>query len=393
MAKNVIILGAGASYSTGAPLMNEFLDVAERLKDNKFFDEDTPKIEAIFDSFEELHNLFAKFKLDINNIENFLGLLEMAKLLGTLGNYSDKEIDEIYNNFIALIVKTIENTVLFNGPDKSIKVSGNYYGLLSEIGKILGYENTSIITFNYDIALDYSLYDYKIHVDYCLTDNLKPENKSQHSIKLLKLHGSVNWGKCNKCSTIIPYSFKDYFSSNNKFHEVDKNLLPKIIDPSRLYMKGQITSDHKYWKLPFWNKFEALHQHHSHQNNEFLFQPAIVPPTWNKGSYHEPMKKVWGVAAKELTEAENIYIFGYSLPETDSFFKYLIALGCIGKARIKKFWVFDIEDKGVVFNKYRNFIGSTVEERFRYFNGAFEKTADGFDNRLNHQGFGYWDEF
>ena len=53
----------------------------------------------------------------------------------------------------------------------------------------------------------------------------------------------------------------------------------------------------------------------------------IVPPTWNKTEYHSNLSHVWHEAAVELGSARNIYVFGYSLPETDSFFRYLFALG------------------------------------------------------------------
>ena len=84
----------------------------------------------------------------------------------------------------------------------------------------------------------------------------------------------------------------------------------------------------------------------------------IVPPTWSKGEYHSQLTKVWSRAAAELSDAENIFVSGYSLTETDSFFRYLFALGSVGSARIKRFWVFDT-DQG----------GGKVEQRFRTLRG------------------------
>jgi hypothetical protein len=38
---------------------------------------------------------------------------------------------------------------------------------------------------------------------------------------------------------------------------------------------------------------------------------------------------VWRTAAQHLSEAEHIFIIGYSLPETDQFFRYLYGLGTV----------------------------------------------------------------
>lgn len=84
--------------------------------------------------------------------------------------------------------------------------------------------------------------------------------------------------------------------------------------------------------------------------------PVIVPPTWNKTDYAPTLVGVWQEAARQLSDAENIFVSGYSLPETDSFFKYLFGLGAVGSSLIQRFWVFDPD--------------SAVEERFRKLLGA-----------------------
>jgi hypothetical protein len=97
--------------------------------------------------------------------------------------------------------------------------------------------------------------------------------------------------------------------------------------------------------------------------------PVLVPPTWNKSSYHGALSKVWSTAAEELSEARNIYVFGYSLPESDSFFRYLFALGTLGSSRIRRFWVFD-PDRAVE-QRFQSLIGSGIRSRFEYYNKKF----------------------
>jgi hypothetical protein len=97
--------------------------------------------------------------------------------------------------------------------------------------------------------------------------------------------------------------------------------------------------------------------------------PVIVPPTWNKSSYHGALSNVWSTAAQELSEARNIYVFGYSLPESDQFFRYLFALGTFGPSRIRRFWVFDPDAS--VEQRYLRFIGKGIRNRFQYYDRCF----------------------
>jgi len=50
--------------------------------------------------------------------------------------------------------------------------------------------------------------------------------------------------------------------------------------------------------------------------------PVIVPPTWNKTQNAPSIATVWREAANQLSDAENIFVSGYSLPQTDEFFKH-----------------------------------------------------------------------
>ena len=102
-------------------------------------------------------------------------------------------------------------------------------------------------------------------------------------------------------------------------------------------------------------------------------EPVLVPPTWNKTDYHRELGSVWSRAAKELSEADSIFVMGFSLPPTDSFFSYLYALGTVGKVPLKRFWVFNPDRAGEVENRFRNLLGPGAEQRFKYFTDTFEE--------------------
>lgn len=94
-----------------------------------------------------------------------------------------------------------------------------------------------------------------------------------------------------------------------------------------------------------------------------------VPPTWNKTDYHGELAHVWSRASEELASAENIFVLGYSLPESDSFFRYLYALGSESSNRIKRFWVFNPDSDGSVQARFRAMIGRGIEKRFQFIDG------------------------
>jgi hypothetical protein len=78
------------------------------------------------------------------------------------------------------------------------------------------------------------------------------------------------------------------------------------------------------------------------------------------------LEAVWRRACKELEQAENIFIIGYSLPETDSFFRYLFALGTQGRTQIKRLWVVDPDPNGVVRQRVEGFIGQAIRHRLEF---------------------------
>jgi len=104
--------------------------------------------------------------------------------------------------------------------------------------------------------------------------------------------------------------------------------------------------------------------------------PVIVPPTWHKEDYHRQISSVWATAAKELRDVENVFVIGYSLPNSDSFFRYLYGLGTVGKATLKRFHVFNPDESGEVEGRFRNILGTAALARFRYYRMDFRNAID-----------------
>ncbi len=99
--------------------------------------------------------------------------------------------------------------------------------------------------------------------------------------------------------------------------------------------------------------------------------PVIVPPTWNKTQHYHQISPVWRRAAQHLSEAEVIVVFGYSLPETDQFFRYLYAWGTVGDAILKCFLVVDPDPSGQVVSRFQSLLGPGAKNRFIHIKKKF----------------------
>ena len=344
MAQDVFILGAGASQQGGAPLMNNFLDTAFSLYwKNKVSPQNKEHFKKVIEAVGILQHVHSKAHLDHINLESVFATFEMAAALNKFGEYPPSKITALIESMRILIVETIEKTLGFPFIEKSLQPPRPYMEYAKLINhlcqEVVPNRKAAIITFNYDIAVDFALSLSGMPVSYAL------ENSPQ-GIPLLKLHGSMNWARCTGCKKIVPVNMDEFFSKIPiRFP------LPNMFIPIAASLKF---FECKACKIPL------------------PIEPVIVPPTWDKSQYREGLRSVWARAAKELTDAERIYVMGFSLPPTDSFFRQLYALGTAGPNPLNRFWVFDVDETGAVEGRFRNLLGSGALPRFNYFKHSFE---------------------
>lgn len=361
MAKNVFILGAGASKEAGTPLMAEFLDVARDLLASGEIEapRDKESFQKVFEAIRQFRTIHYKSYIDLDNIEAVFGAFEMARLLKGSVNYSAEEVETIIKGIRTLISKTIELTMKYPLNRSGISANPTYASfaeLVVKLGSESGKYASSVITFNYDLGLDVAFYCHGVRVDFAL-----PQDDDRGTFKIMKLHGSLNWGKCSHkdCGLIVPWHLDCFFKKCH--YDVWGDETKQVI----LDVASKL-SEHKHAKC----------------NCNLNPEPVIVPPTWNKTEYHGALGEVWAQAGKELSEAENIIVIGYSHPVSDSFFKYLFALGSVGDANIKRFWVFDPAEGNEVESRFRELIGTGIDKRFRMFKKPFSEAIGIIDKEL-----------
>lgn len=175
------------------------------------------------------------------------------------------------------------------------------------------YDPFSVISLNWDVLLDKEIYralermdhhqdsDYAPIgvVDYCCYISSVERNERRiraglwalgargYNVKLLKLHGSMNWLQCSNCQRL--------------FVSFDRKItIPNYIDTE------ECRHCRKY-------KISAT------------LQGSLIMPTFLKDLSNFQIKLIWQNAAVELMEADRVVFIGYSLPESDFEFRQLLS--------------------------------------------------------------------
>jgi len=304
--------------------MQTFVEQAKLLRDNAQLGlprEDCKVFERVFKRLGELRVAQAKMEIDIENIEHLFSLLDMDIEFGGKGEGT------LRRDLIFLILRTLEKTIRTenlakgarglpmqqNGSNKEKYHKGvlaNYLELFSafasrrwisgpfgipEVGKC----QDAIITMNYDCLVDDCLARMGVRPAYGLQDaQLPPELRGcAYEIAMLKLHGSANWFRCN--------------SEQCKHRTVVEGGTPA-------------------------KRLEYFYGQHCSACGRAEIEPVIVPPTWAKGGQSDVLRPVWAEALRALREAGRVFVIGYSMPSTDEFFRYMLALALAANEGLDK---------------------------------------------------------
>lgn len=220
----------------------------------------------------------------------------------------------------SLLYELIGNTLayLLEQSDKEyINTFANFLVESSATRKEKKYDRNdpvSVITTNWDILLDNSIYNniqekklsrqYDAVVDYCCyissydksDETVKPGlevlGRGGFNVKLLKLHGSLNWLQCPRCHRLyVKFNQK---IAMNPYNNIDK--------PSCRHCN---------------NNFNKHTSHNLISN--------LIMPTFLKDLSNPQYKIVWQNAGIELSEAKRIVFIGYSLPQADFEMRQLLS--------------------------------------------------------------------
>lgn len=275
MRTKVYILGAGASYPDGVPVMSEFIRQG---------------IIQLGESaiIKELRNFVKrKFELDILN-DQTLREFEDKRGIEEVLSEAVKEGGKVENLIKKFIFETIEEASIrpsFSVPGRcgSEHFETVYHQFVSRrIKEDMKGNNVVLISFNYDQLLQRALLHHCLSnkFSYCMPLFEKENNRinfrgymSEYEgrIKVLNLHGALNWVFCRGCRDIKLYWHKKY-----------KNVYD---DPCK-------------------------------ECGKKCLSPLLIPPVKNK-KYGDIIQPLWVEAKACLEKAAEIIVIGYSFPEID----------------------------------------------------------------------------
>jgi NAD-dependent SIR2 family protein deacetylase len=292
--RTAIFFGAGASRAEGAPLQGDLFRV-------HFLQKRKERCQLGRASDAEIATFFHEFfGIDVHNddlgavrfptFEEVLGILEIAtsqqESFRGWGNSNlvngSQRIQSLRELLVLLIAEVLHNT-LGNDPSKHHK------RLLKTLGPTL--PNVTFLSFNYDILLDNALVDLypKWDLDYGFdfsnyadTRGWRPP-RSDHALKLFKLHGSLNWLYCPTCRSV-------------ELTPKEKGVCRLIWDP------GSCVCD----------------------TCDTQAVPIVIPPTYFKTLANLQLRRIWDAAERDLMECERIVFCGYSFPDADVHVRYLL---------------------------------------------------------------------
>jgi len=336
--------------------MTDFLDVANDLLRTKQVEDKRLHFDRVFNAIGELQSVHSKAQLDLNNIESVFNALELGRIIQRVPGIDTAEIPKVIASLRELIVKTLETTIVFPTAASYIGVPRPYEafaGLIKHLrSQASPVQTVSVVTFNYDIAADMALYRAGFGPDYVI----ESDPRSRDQVRLLKLHGSLNWATEKVSRKIRPLHLSDY--------------LQRYTIPGFTGQFGEAKVPIGAQLAEYFLKYGSL--------VEVEPEPVIVPPSWNKADYHQTLSNVWAAAADDLSKAEYIFVIGYSLPETDSLFRHLYALGSVGKSGLRKIIVYNPEKliDGGVDARFRALLGPGAIARYDYQQMTFEAAIE-----------------
>ncbi len=307
MIPTVFFLGAGASAADGAPVMSKYIEAIERcfshrtewhpikaalqeynrsishpgkypaLNDFLTYLDDHVVARKRIDGYDPLTIRFKLLRLMFGRLTE----QERPRPRFTWGQHAD----------VAPMPAFDEND---NGGSVSVQperartpANHRLARLVADLGA------RAVISTNYDLIFDQALEDTGVRPDYSTGYSRTCEYRRQ--IRLLKIHGSVNWLVCSKCGSIGVWG--DSYPTQALWAE-----------------------ERVYQLCPQCRCAEWL--------------DTLVTPTRRRSQEHLALNPIWDTARTELRGAELIMFIGYSLPPEDEDVLRLLREGIDETARV-----------------------------------------------------------
>jgi len=362
--KTVYVLGAGASYHTGAPLLKDFLVTGRLLLDSGVQLRFKESFERIFELIDSLRASSYYVEFDLDNLEHVFSLIEMGKQLNWEG--SEQRFSDLRFVILETLDKMCKLRWLNSGDFLPDEDYGNFSGLILSLNQARmshlrqgkeTFDPDSIITFNYDVMFDFALLTKSAVPDYCLSSDaerskffIEVDGFEKRKLKVHKLHGSTNWGICAEIQ-----------------RKETKNELHRNIQTIPLNFSGTVRPQFTHGQKYEFNIVTEIMQKITcpYCQTKSSLEPFIIPPTWSKRIENPQLAMVWASAVEEIKKAFQIIVIGYSMPQTDTFFQYLLTLGLVSNSELNRIVVVNVDRKDNFKERYKRIFSRSLNDRGR----------------------------
>ncbi len=268
--KKVYVIGAGFSAGLGYPLANNLLiEVWDRMSR-----QDRTALHKVirfhYPNFNPKHKTtFPYIEALLTKMRVNLDMFDMSRPAD--GNFTKKKLLNLEGRLLYAI--SIWFHELYKGASDANWLQ-NFVGRLNR-------ENAIVISFNWDLVLDYELFSDGL-------DEYSYGFKARKSaVKLLKPHGSLNW------------------YAESEVASVNASLRTTIYPGVEVFMSPRKIGSRK--------------------GNQY--KPMIVAPSYIKDFTKPVYEKTWQACTNALSRASEVTFIGYSLPADDTQAQFILRCG------------------------------------------------------------------
>lgn len=298
----VFFFGAGVSIADGAPLQATILPML--YADQKLNSADISDLRDVKAFLREFFNYQGEPE-NVPNLEYVFGFIDFFLSKG-------EALSAVYT--LALLAQIRESLIRYIHYIIASCINQSSETLKRMIGQLYAKNtNVSIVTLNYDTLFEDSFPEFFVlnyYYNFCyelinydyeylspeswfinpLKPLLTPSGSTPHVLKLMKLHGSLNWLYCNVCNSLM-------VKLSNK-----ETLLQSILESTH-----STTTDSN--KCP---------------RDGSVMRALITPPAYKKDLSHPVITRLLIEAGHEVRAAKKVVFIGYSMPEADVHIKAIL---------------------------------------------------------------------
>jgi hypothetical protein len=356
--ETVYIVGAGFSRYAGLPLQSEFTKELLEPREDKS-DPDYPLVTSLADFINKVfdHSRRASARY-WPTLEDIFTCIDLSANTGHhLGfEFSPADLRTVRRALLTRII-----TMLHQKYGTARKTASKDWHQLSSFFRKMRPDRSAFISINWDTVIEQRMneiggldnFDYGCRAmpsDFPARGRkVEPRKGSQTPLRIIKIHGSINWLYCDSCRRL-------HWFPAEKSLEIAAHLL----SPRE------------------WKKIDRDHERKQHCSRceRVCLATRIATFSYLKALDFPMFQSSWFSAEHLLRHARRWIFIGYSLPAADFEFKYLLKrIQTSRQNRPEIILVTGGEDPDATYYNYQRFFGRIMDRKDGYFSGGLTPNA------------------